>query len=448
MNSTFCPLLLHNKIKFLVLFAGLGMMLVLGTGEQVLAQGINYPVSNPAGTSGTGNARTDPDNLFIRNNIAGMTEIAVNDTEEADGKLGESGKGGWRFLGELQGAYFRYERERNAGPFQGVKSNATIYPPGLAGEITYTSGNHKYAFGVGVYSVFAFQSKVVDPATLGPRALFFDSKVGSTDVAFGGAARLNKYVSVGGSFIFGRGFVDLKAPNAALLAAGILQDSRVDVTDIGAPGFSVGVNLRPNDKINFGFNYKSRREYDMTGVLTTAIPRPVTGGVQLVPFKADITTQFKLPQVVESGVQIKATKKFTFVADYRFYDYPDALKTVVVKSEQSGQPLLSQTINAKNVHSVRFGSIYTLNDTTRLNFGLAFTSDGFRDQFINPGLINTGGIDVSGAIYKKILGQWFNVGIAGLIGRERIVEPQVNPAFSGAYRGHGIMISLGMRLRK
>jgi hypothetical protein len=42
---------------------------VLAFAGAAAAQGINYPVGNPTATSGAGNARTDPDNFFLRNNI-------------------------------------------------------------------------------------------------------------------------------------------------------------------------------------------------------------------------------------------------------------------------------------------------------------------------------------------------------------------------------------------
>src|SRR5262245_48985804 len=90
----------------------LGQLLVILVGVVTLnaaatAQGINYPVGSPTGTSGAGNARTDPDNLFIRNNVAGMTEIPINEAEELSGKLGVSANGHWRFLGEFQLATYQ-----------------------------------------------------------------------------------------------------------------------------------------------------------------------------------------------------------------------------------------------------------------------------------------------------------------------------------------------------
>lgn len=51
------------------------LFILLSNVQTTNAQGINFPVGNPVGTSGAGNARTDADNYFLRNNVAGMTEI-------------------------------------------------------------------------------------------------------------------------------------------------------------------------------------------------------------------------------------------------------------------------------------------------------------------------------------------------------------------------------------
>jgi hypothetical protein len=69
----------------------------LALGAVVKAQGINFPVGIPVGTSGAGNARTDADNFFIRNNVAGMTDIPLSNQ---NGKQAANGR--WRFNGSLQ----------------------------------------------------------------------------------------------------------------------------------------------------------------------------------------------------------------------------------------------------------------------------------------------------------------------------------------------------------
>src|SRR5262245_23444942 len=108
----------------------------LALGMVVKAQVINFPVGIPVGTSGAGNARTDADNFFIRNNVAGMTEIPPRDQ---NGSQSLSTKSGWRFNGSFQLSTYLYRRERFLpGPAQGITSETRLGAPlNPASEITY-----------------------------------------------------------------------------------------------------------------------------------------------------------------------------------------------------------------------------------------------------------------------------------------------------------------------
>ena len=156
------------KIILRVIF--LSILIPVGNGA-IRAQGINYPVGNPTATSGAGNARTDPDNLFIRNNVAGMTELRLDDEAGRSGIPASAVKGRWRSMGEIQLSTYKYSRERILpGPALGVMTQTNLGIPGLAGEITYTSADHRYALGLGAYTIYGFQSKLKDPSQLGPLA--------------------------------------------------------------------------------------------------------------------------------------------------------------------------------------------------------------------------------------------------------------------------------------
>jgi long-subunit fatty acid transport protein len=429
----------------------IAILAALAVSATTYAQGINYPVANPTGTSGTGNARTDPDNLFIRNNVAGMTEIPHHHEEEANGNLNTKKKGGWRFLAELQVSSYKYRRERLEGPLQGVVSRADLVPPGAAFEMTYTSMNHKYSFGVGSYTIFGFQSKLKDPVdTMGDRALFFDTRIASNDLAFGGSVRLHKKLSVGGSFIIGRGFLDLKQPTPAVaVLLGTISQSRLDVSAIGAPGASVGFHFRPTDRLGLAINYKTKRRYNFDGHLDSFdIGLNEEGLLKAIPIRPEVSVKFKLPAVVESGLEVRATRKLLLAADFRFYDYTAAFQTVNVVIKETGQVRDAVKLDARDVRSFRTGGIYSVTDSTKLHFGWAYTTNGFPESTINPGLVNVGGMDVSGGIGKRLFGRWINVGVAGIFGRTRTVDPVSNPLFAGKYSGNGFMIGIGFRSSK
>src|SRR5262245_47963243 len=446
MNFRTMALQVKNQLKRLGQYL-ITLVSVVTLNGAVSAQGINYPVGSPTGTSGAGNARTDPDNLFIRNNVAGMTEIPINEAEELSGKLGVSANGHWRFLGEFQRATPQYHRRRIVpGPPLGIDSETRLGTGNGVGEATYTSGDHHYAFGIGIYTIYGFQSKLEDPPQLGPLATFFDTRVASNDLGVGGAIRINPKLSVGGSFFFGRGFVDISLPNSQLAFLGIMRQDRLDASAFGAPGVSLGLNFRATEKINFGINYKTRRNYNLEGNLATfVLLLGPGGGAQIVPVEPRVIVKLKPPAIAEGGFEIKATNRLRLFADFRFYDYTATFQEIDVNDKLTGQVLFALHLDAFDVRSVRAGGIYTLSDSTRINFGWAYTSNGFPAASITPGTLNLGGFDISGGIGKRVRDLWLNFGVAGILGLNRTIEPAENPAFPGKYGGRGAMLGMGVR---
>jgi long-subunit fatty acid transport protein len=422
------------------------LVFAFALGAVAKAQVINFPVGIPVGTSGAGNARTDADNFFIRNNVAGMTDIPFrNQTGQQD----LSATGQWRFNGSIQLSTYLYRRERFLpGPTQGITSETRLGAPiSPAGEVTYTRGDRKFAFGLGAYTIFGFQSKLKDPAALGPLATFFDTRVASNDFAVGGAMKLHRKLSVGASFIFGRGFVDLARPNPTLAQLGITLQDRLDVDNIGAPGASVGLFYRPTARLSLGINYKTKRSYELEGGLKTfvLVPGP-SGAAQVVPLNTAVTLKLKPPAIAEGGFEIKVTDKLRLFSDFRFYDYTATFQELVVRAEESGQPLVTLNLDAFDVRSFRTGGLYALTPATTLQFGWAYTSRGLPDAAFSPGTINTGGFDFSGGVIRRIMGdRWLNIGVAVILAQERKIGPPANPLFPGRYGGWGGMLGVGVR---
>src|SRR5215471_9855501 len=420
------------------------LVCILTLGAAANAQVINYPVGAPTATSGAGNARTDPDNFFLRNNIGGMTEFPSR-AEEETGKLGVAGRNQWHFQADLQLATYRFSRDFAVPGLGPVSSDSRLGFPGFPVEAVYVAGSHRYAFGIGTYTMYAFESRLKDPASLGPFATYFDTRVASNDLAIGASVRLHPKISVGASFIIGRGYVVISQPNPRLASVGILRQDRLDVSDWGAPGASVGVHYRPTEKLSFGFNYKTQRSYHLDGSLTTAIPVTTPGGLQIIPVKPAVTVTLKPPMDFEAGFQYLATERVHVFGDFRYYDYPRSFQTINVQDQKTGLVLSSLRLDAFDVRSVRVGGIYDLNRATRLEFGWAWTSNGFPAFAITPGTINTGGVDISAGISKRFHQYWLRFGAAGVIGFNRTISPVENPRFAGEYSGHGVMFDFGFR---
>lgn len=416
-----------------------GLCLILLAPLFLYAQGINYPANAPVNNGGAGNARTDADNLFTRNNAAALTDIEDEETGE--------NKGRWRILSEFHSTFYTYKRQFTPPGFnQTVSSKDSIIVPSASGEATYTAGNRKYAFGIGVSQTFGFESKLKDSEqVLGSRAQFFDTKIASNDLALAGAVRLHEKFSIGGSFIIGRGFLLQTAPIGQLALIGINRSSRLDVKETGGFGASFNLHFRPTEKVNFGFNFKTARKYNFEGTLDTVQPVITPSGLQLFPVKLNVRVPFELPLIAETGVKIEPHKRLFLDFDYRFYNYAKSLKQLNVTDRQSGATLAAQNINAKNVHVLSFGGAYRLNSNLKTLFGFGFMNNALSDAAFSPALNNSGGISFSGGLARHVSGLWMNVGVTAIFALNREIPVAAQNAFPGRYQAGGLTIGFGIR---
>src|SRR5262249_30553792 len=139
------------------------LVFVLTLSGAAAAQVINYPVGAPTATSGAGNARTDPDNFFLRNNIGGMTEIPSRAEEEKGGALVGTPRNQWHFQANLQLSTYHFQRDFAVPGLGPITSDARLGFPGFPSEVLYVAGDHRYAVGIGTYTMYAFESRLKDP---------------------------------------------------------------------------------------------------------------------------------------------------------------------------------------------------------------------------------------------------------------------------------------------
>ncbi len=404
-----------------------------------LAQGINYPGNSPVNNGGAGIARTDADNLFTRNNAAAMTDIENEEGSENKGRL--------RVMSEFHFTYYRYQRQFTPFGFnQTVTSKDSIALPTASGEITYTAKSRKFAVGVGLSQTFGFQSKLKDDEkVLGNQAAFFDTRVASNDVAIAGAFQAHKKLSVGGSIIFGRAFLVQTAPIQQLAQTGIVKLSRLDVKEIGGIGASFNLHYRPTQKVNFGFNFKTARKYDLQGTLDSIQPVITAQGLQLFPVRLNVRVPFKLPSIAETGVKIQPNDKIFFDFDYRFYNYGKAFDQLNVLDKSSNATIATQNLNAKNVHLINFGGAYKLNQNSKILFGTGMTTNALLDSAFTPALNNAGGYSFSGGFARRVSGVWMNVGVTAIFSINRTIPVNNQNSFPGEYRAKGFTIGFGIR---
>jgi long-subunit fatty acid transport protein len=192
-------------------------------------------------------------------------------------------------------------------------------------------------------------------------------------------------------------------------------------------------------------NYKTSRRYELHGELQAVQPSFTTSGVQFIPTASDVNVKVKLPSIIETGVQIRPSKRLFFDGDFRFYKYSSALRSLLVTERQSGNLLSTLRIDAKDVRLYIFGGVYALNEKTKLHFGTSYITNGFPASSINPGLVNTGGSELNFGVGKKISERWINFGVTGVFGNERVISSTQNQFFPGKYRSKGFIFVIGLR---
>lgn len=413
------------------------LLIIVFFNSIALAQGVNFPSGNPTGTGGAGNARTDSDNFFMRNNLAGLTEIPLNDEEETTGIKTKADKGLWRFNGEIRLLAFR--NTSDISNFAGkIIFERTSLTPGFAGEITYTTSDHKLGFGISTYNIVNINSEL--KLTHFPSSLeldeinSFSTKVNSSDIVVGGAVRLHKKLSIGGAFIFGKAFIDFEAP---VFVRGL---NKLRANSFGAPGTSISLHYRPTSFLSFGANYKSKRKYNFSGKIevdpSKFNPFPLMENIK-------VETDFEIPTIAEAGLELKPFKKLIIAADFRFYDNT-ATKNFRLRfpTQNSIFAFFEQrNLSDLDVHSFHVGGKYSLNDKTNIQFG-ATTNSNASYPSGSLGRGNELGVVFSGAIGRRIKDQWLTAGFAVLPGRER-------PGFFfNNSRDGGVLFSIGLRIKQ
>ena len=102
-------------------------------------------------------------------------------------------------------------------------------------------------------------------------------------------------------------------------------------------------------KIQLGANYKSQREYALSGSLDSFLALATPVGLQLTAVRLPVVVPFRFPAVLEAGVSIRQVKRLLIAFDARTYFYERALGTVSVLDWTSGVTIATQPVNAKTV---------------------------------------------------------------------------------------------------
>jgi long-chain fatty acid transport protein len=202
----------------------------------------------------------------------------------------------------------------------------------------------------------------------------------------------SKFVSVGagfsyvhGSGLFSRGLC-LDPLTGCTLPIGL--EGRLRITDTAnAFGYNVGVLVKPQDNLKFGFSYRSRVDlrFDNADVKLRGAFLPVTTKAKIRPLA--------LPPVINAGLfwEINPAWGAEFVYEYtRWSEFKNF--TASFSPTPTFLPLalpltgFSLPEDWKNTSTLRFGSYYKLRENWEIRGGFALEESAIPSRTLNPAI--------------------------------------------------------------
>ncbi|MFC1729903.1 OmpP1/FadL family transporter [candidate division KSB1 bacterium] len=168
-------------------------------------------------------------------------------------------------------------------------------------------------------------------------------------------------------------------------AAFLIPDATIE-GDANGFGFNAGIQYEANEKVTFGFVYRSEIELNVEGdaTFTYAFNDPTSLAVMRSQYpnskaKLDIT----LPAMMFFGINYRPTDKLSTEFDINWTGW-SSYKELAIKFDD---PLLDDSISPKNwnnVYNYRFGLEYYYSDTWTLRCGGYFDDSPVDDEYLEP----------------------------------------------------------------
>ncbi len=175
--------------------------------------------------------------------------------------------------------------------------------------------------------------------------------------------------------------------NQSLLGAG---DGELNLKAKGDGwGYDFGILFKPDEKISFGFAYRSRIKVKHTGdiKLKNIAPalQPLFGGSE---FSTDMQTTATFPDIVSFGVAYRLSKKFTFAFDLeqaRWSSFNKADLDIENEVPAAGFTDSSTSLDWKDVWTIKIGAEYMMNEKFALRGGYAYVPTPVPDHTLDAG---------------------------------------------------------------
>lgn len=240
--------------------------------------------------------------------------------------------------------------------------------------------NDWLSFGLGVYTPYGSSvewekdwsgSHLVNDIDL--KAIFVQPTV---------AVKISDKLSIGGGPIYVNGSVNFNKNLSRSLVD--VDGNRTNVTveqkGISAWGYTLGVMIKPIEKLNIGFNYRSKvivqaekGDADFENV-PGSLPNNLSDG----KFNAELP----LPAEVTVGLSYEFCDKFLFAFDYNFAQWSEYEALVVEFDNDAG--VSTSPRNYKDSETFRFGLQYEATKKVTVRTGVYFDQSPVQDGYFAP----------------------------------------------------------------
>lgn len=258
--------------------------------------------------------------------------------------------------------------------------------------------NDWLAFGLGVYTPYGSSVKwdkdwagshLVNEISL--KAIFVQPTI---------SLKISDKFSVGGGPIYANGSVEFNKNLTRTLTDtdGDRTNVTIEEKGITAWGYTIGVMLKPIDKLNIGFNYRSSIDMVVEGgsAYFQNVPNSLPGNYADGKFNATLP----MPAEITMGLSYEFCKKFLFAFDYNFAKWSE-YKALVVEFDNSAG-LTTNLRNYKDSETFRLGLQYEACNKLTLRTGIYFDESPVQDGYFAPETPRNDSVGYTGGLSYKV----------------------------------------------
>jgi long-chain fatty acid transport protein len=189
--------------------------------------------------------------------------------------------------------------------------------------------------------------------------------------------KVNEFLSIGGGPTYVNGSVNFNRnlDTGGGNVNGDRSNVTVDKKGISAWGYNLGVMIRPTDKLNIGFNYRSKV------VVEAENGEADFENISVLP-DGKFDAALPLPAEITLGLSYKFCKKWLFAFDYNFAEWSEYEALVVEFDNAAGTS--TNLRNYSDASTFRFGLQYDVNSKWTARTGIYFDESPVEDGYFAP----------------------------------------------------------------